>query len=421
MQSLLKKLELLVINSRKSNIPELERGYETLITNSNCYLIHTELLNETLDMFFQTYKQIEETLSKQEVIGRLKNLVINSLINNNPLIKELVEDFHQCLKNDFPLQQWEIFRPLYGAKLLSNPSFELGNCKIFEYSEFKKLVEKGYDTELLSSMKLEGDSHLIIRAIASARDQKKARELADIKFHQFDNIVQYMLGNSPLHVAVFDYFGVNVSKTFYIADSTKQSMSYEIKGARDLVHIDDRIPILMNDISGIQLESLFPEPFFFTSISQGHNWIWDISKKLDPNDLEKRLISSIEWIGKSIRDSDRSRAFTQLVIAIESIFTYDERGALVTPSIASRISESVAFVLGKNLEERIQIVKQISDIYSKRSGIVHGGGKVISEKDLRETLLLVKKIVGEMTTNSKFVEMKTIQNFYEWIKEQKFS
>jgi hypothetical protein len=198
-------------------------------------------------------------------------------------------------------------------------------------------------------------------------------------------------------------------------------VSYEIKGERDLVHIDDRIPISINGISSIQLESLFPEPFFFTSISQGHNWIWDKSKKLNPSDLEKRLISSIEWIGKSIRDSDRSRAFTQLVIGIESIFTYEGRGALVSPSIASQISESVAFVLGKNLEERIQIVKQISDIYGKRSGIVHGGGKIISEKDLRETLLLVKRIVQEMTTNPKFLEMDTIKSFYEWIKEQKFS
>ena len=77
MQSLLKKLELLVINSRKSNILELEKGYEILIINSNYYLIHTELLNETLDMFFQTYKQIEQSLSGQEVRARLRNLVRN--------------------------------------------------------------------------------------------------------------------------------------------------------------------------------------------------------------------------------------------------------------------------------------------------------------------------------------------------------
>ena len=107
--------------------------------------------------------------------------------------------------------------------------------------------------------------------------------------------------------------------------------------------------------------------------------------------------------------------------SLRILITFQEKNVLVSPGIANQISESVAFILGTNLEERIVCEKQAKTIYGNRSAIAHGGSSSISDIELDEAIDLIKRVILKMTTETKFKSMNSIEEFYKWMQQQKYS
>jgi len=326
------------------------------------------------------------------------------------------------VKEDIPLEEWEIFRPLYGASFSSSEMLELGCYKIYSIAKYQEHVQAIPNSDsLLDISSPDPKNHLVISIRVDAHDSAKAKVLADIKFHQFDNIIRYMLGNSHCFwdVAVFNYIGTYLLKNACLS-STGWESNHTIDGVVDIVELDGNFPVPFEEMDQERFKD-YKFQQFFKNPHLGHEWIWNTLSKPKPTDLQGRLISAIEWTGKSLRDSDKSRAFVQLVFALESLFTFKEKGVLVSPGIASQISEFSAFILGSDYESRTQTEEAVKDIYAKRSGIVHGGNKHISEQDFREALSLVKKLISKMTTDPTLRDIPTSKDLNNWVKKQKYS
>lgn len=61
-------------------------------------------------------------------------------------------------------------------------------------------------------------------------------------------------------------------------------------------------------------------------------------------------------------------------------------------SITKEISYKIALLVGKNYEERIKIQKSVKDFYSLRSKLIHGNNFEIIEKDVTNTVAVIKSM-----------------------------
>jgi hypothetical protein len=62
----------------------------------------------------------------------------------------------------------------------------------------------------------------------------------------------------------------------------------------------------------------------FNDKPYGNYNIWYLITKPNKTEIEKRLLNSIEWIGKAIHEIDFSKSLVQFVFAIECMLHYNE-------------------------------------------------------------------------------------------------
>jgi hypothetical protein len=97
------------------------------------------------------------------------------------------------------------------------------------------------------------------------------------------------------------------------------------------------------------------------------------------NDLLDKLCTAINWYSSSIKSKNINESFLFCAIGMESLLTSGR------DSITKTLAENTAFLIAKNnIESRKQIYKTMLDLYSKRSGIAHGGNINIEIKDLKQ-------------------------------------
>jgi hypothetical protein len=420
-----KELTNLVTASRllenTEELPDNDMKNEVYLRLDSGFIVSKNTLEETTMNLFQANKKFEQTLSKKEFQEVLKGIVLDCLTHKINPVTSALSNLLKKIEIESPLQTWEVFRPLYGAKFSSSETLELGCYKVYSISKYQEVVKMTPRPDFLTvSSPIAPQHHLIISVKVDARDKDKANELSCTKFQQFDNIISYMLGssNNSLDVGVFEYVGGSIEKIFLLS-STGWHSSSSFNGVLQPVELDGKFPVTFEGMDQERFSSMTEH--YFKNPQIGHEWIWEVASMSNPTKLQSKLITAIEWVGKAIRDNDNARAFVQVVFAFESIFTFQEKNVLVSPGIANQISESVAFILGTNLEERIVYEKQAKTIYGNRSAIAHGGSSSISDIELDEAINLIKRVILKMTTETKFKSMNSIEEFYKWMQQQKYS
>ncbi len=110
------------------------------------------------------------------------------------------------------------------------------------------------------------------------------------------------------------------------------------------------------------------------------------------NDFDKALIASIHWFSNAQRQSEIETAFQSLITAIEALLTPRD-GA----PIGSALAENVALLLGKGVDGRKIIKRRFRQLYGIRSGVSHGGGKVVTERDYNELEQIAGALIVVLT------------------------
>lgn len=149
----------------------------------------------------------------------------------------------------------------------------------------------------------------------------------------------------------------------------------------------------------------------------GYDYLWELIAKENLNNLQKRIVVSIEWIGKAMWERDKTKSFIQIMIAFESLLKYDEKG-IISPSIANQISEWGAYIHSDKYDERIKIFQKIKDIYYIRSKIVHSGSSDVTHDNLFNALSILKNIIIKLSTEYRFIE--SMESLNKIINEKKF-
>jgi hypothetical protein len=383
----------------KGYSPDIASGY--LITRIKSEDNNTRSLYETIiDSIWSLNSEVKDTITRKTVEKIIERPATNLFIHSfkgKSASKQTINDIIETLLKSSPLVEWEVFAPIYGVEFknatAATPPLILGPYNIYNAAIHKSLFNFGEPyAENFISIKI------------NSREGIRAIECSKRPFIQFESVIRYMLGSQDnFHdVGVFDYY---VGFEHFDAVSNQgSSFSDRRKGAMSLVQIDS---------------------LFFTDEKNGNLWIWNILKRQNEGKklsrLQERILSAIEWVGKGIRDVDPARSLVQYIFAIESLLTFFEKGVLVNPSIAYRIAELCAFIIGTDLKSRLTVVKLVNDLYSCRSKVAHGGSNNISKEDLTYSLCLAKELITRMITDPEISKIKTPEKLIEWAKEKKYS
>lgn len=128
--------------------------------------------------------------------------------------------------------------------------------------------------------------------------------------------------------------------------------------------------------------------------------------------LERNLFNANKLIAEGIASEKPDTKFTKMMSAVESLV--EEK--TMTQSITTQVSENVAFLIGKNVEERIEIFDKMKKLYGSRSDLSHGELTTVSYKDLNVLLTYIRRLVVEIVNDFENLNKTGVQKRVKWIK-----
>ena len=305
--------------------------------------------------------------------------------------------YNELLKIE--IKESEILYEIYGVEL-NIPSIQLGRFTIYNYdlsidSLIKRFPNLGAFNDIYFGHR---KSNHFIGIPVKARENDKATEIANNLCQTFENVISFMIGDLKHEntIGIFNYRGWQHTTAIVC---NNDSMGFNLKNKL-------AFPVNVQDN-------------YFVDKLQGHDLIWDLITKDNKTEIEKRLLNSIEWIGKAIHDIDLSKSLVQFVFAIEGMLQHNEK-AFITPSIVSQLSDWLAFIIHDDKEQRKKIAKYFKDIYKKRSSIAHGAINTIDNEDLYMAFQISKLMIKSFLTVKQFRDIKTMEELNVYLNDLKF-
>lgn len=286
----------------------------------------------------------------------------------------------------------EIAVPIYGVSF-QNSSIQLGDFKIYKRAA---LAEKYPEFETYDSPLANSDFY--VSHYVAAKSVDKCREIAEKNNFTFENVSNFITAGFHKTHRVSLLNNRSYEQLHHLVFYNKQVLS----GGKTLhrfkpVNIED--PVYNNG---------------------SNNMIWRLITN-SRNDLQNKILESIEWSGMASVETDDNKALLLYLIAIESMLNYAEKTSLYVPVTVS-LADSVAFLLGKNKNSKKQYSRYIFDLYGLRSAIVHGSKKqLINELDLHTAFSLSHQIIRKILTEEpyqSFPSKKQLSNYL--LKEKKY-
>lgn len=358
------------------------------VLHENLVCLHSQseaLLNS------YTFKKCESNFV--EFFG---NNIRNKLLVNN----SDVNSFFQKLEA-VELQHFYVLRDVYGLKLKdSSDPFKLGPYTIYHFPTHRLLIESR--TTIASEWIWSGENPTyLIETIASARHSEKAVEKADILFEKFEYALRFAIGfdRECYEVGVINYLGWRRRRAYSFSVNGSVSLEHKNLGISELIPIDSP---------------------YFSSADHGVGALWNSLAATNTSELKKKVLLAVDWIGQSYSETSPSSAFLKSAIALEILFTYNEKN-IINASILNQIAESTALLLGKNVEERLTIESRMKQLYGMRSSIAHAGKSNVNRKDLIAIFSYSRSVVMKFLVNDSLAECRSSQDLYLYLKKCKYS
>lgn len=357
------------------------------------------IFNELITSCYEEDKEVHSSFSRETFVDKLLSFIRPKVLSNNVCTKEEIKTFFEDLKA-IEKKEYLVYRGIFGITISDKKSIlTIGNFKIYHFpsqkEHFKASVK--HNTDFMS---IPREPEFLIEYKTEAREQKRAIELADNFYKKFVLFLRYIIGTTGdrYEVGILDFYGWRAHSAYVFSGE-----------------------IFFQDMqrTGI-IEPIPIDAPYFKSADAGFDKLWELIDKKNPTKLEKRISTAVEWLGRSLFERTIQAAFIEASVAIESIFTHQEK-TIITPSILSQISESVALLLGSTLEQRIDIEKEIKKLYGLRSGIVHAGDKDVDLKEYEIFINYVRGVIQKLLTDTDFGQCKNVEEMYSKLKRIKYS
>lgn len=179
------------------------------------------------------------------------------------------------------------------------------------------------------------------------------------------------------------------------SDGSKYSIGMSKTGPFSPFIINDKTTKIMDNIGVLSASKILQKPL----------------KKV--TNFEESILRGLHWFANSVTQIEEENSFLNKITCIETFLTPRDGNP-----IGTAIAEGVAMILGKDLDSRKRLKRRMKILFGKRSGISHGGKKIILETDLNEINEIAGSISVWMINNkNKFDSTKSL---LEWLEDRKF-
>jgi hypothetical protein len=386
--------------------PHLRRGHPH---PPNVLFAHNDvavLTDEGMDALQDSLDVARRVLPKSAGLAGLAN-VEGALLDEiagrvEPVDQATIDRLNTRLESE-PIESWTVSRRVYGARFLGAAPLKLGPFLLWQTPkhDVKQLLPP---TQVSASdMVLRGDDDaavIVTIADIEARDSPRAREIADQRFVQLENLLGYILRNDHSLYRVEILTNPGRQELASVATTPKRSGTSRQQ-------------------TGIIADILIDHPAM-QNPDDGNAQLWAILGKAQRTDLEGRIITAAEWIGKARRDRDDAKAFVQAVFALEALMQYQPKGVLVSPSLTYRMAETSAYLLGGSPTERKQIADDVDEVYKARSSIVHYGSTTVSADLYGKAVGLGASLIKKLLTDPEFAPLRSAGDLSDWVQSRKY-
>ena len=120
--------------------------------------------------------------------------------------------------------------------------------------------------------------------------------------------------------------------------------------------------------------------------------IFKLSKMLQEDklsDFKEAILSSIHWFSNSQMKAEPEDQFLNLITCLEIILTpMDKRDPII-----QNIAEGVAIIINSDVIDRKKRIKQVRDLYGRRSDLSHHGKGNVTEEDLQSLTIIALSLL----------------------------
>ena len=355
--------------------------------------------NDAIDKLHKSDKNIHQTTSRKWFDGEIIKAISENIFNTKMVSDTEAKQIIGNIRNTAIITTC-ILREIHGVSMspASNP-VRLGHFTIYNMKAHEDLLQARSTRPIAEAFSPLSPEYLIEISVA-ARDNDRLIQLADAEFEIFEHIIRFLIGykTDKLEVGIINYTGRHSRQAYRIHDSSIGA-NFTAHGSIEKVPIDDP---------------------YFTTPENGYDELWAIASSESKNELQKRILMSIDWIGQSLNEKKLASAFIKAAIAIELLFTNSEN-TIVTPSIMSQICEGCCFLLEESQEKRIELESKIKKIYGLRSAIVHSGSTKVDIQSYQFIVWIARSIIISLTTKPNLKKIETLGQLSIFLKSLKYS
>lgn len=356
-----------------------------------------QYIEEALNHVFDFRKDLSEIVSEEFVMRKLKEIIKNALLNEDPNKNNLIiSDVEALLGNIRNKDNYTIFTRVFNFKC--SKIYDFGNVKLYPNKAvfMEELGDKcPLDNGLIDFLekyleKNASDKKFCIAEVyVSSAEETNAKEIAFYDLDHFLNILRVFDRRNPIWIE-----GENIRMyRFYFScnrDKEKFSGKFESLDAKinrfDLDKLYKINPQLMNKIESVL-------------------------KNENRTSIESKIVNSLTWLGESVKEKDDVHRLLKMIIALECLLLEKEANKKYL------LAERCAFLLSNRFEDRIKIKKRIEDVYELRNDIVHEGKRLnIRKKVSKDLFTLISEVNIKFLMSDEFKSMKDVQEFVEWCK-----
>tara|TARA_R110002033_G_scaffold171040_2_gene215395 strand:+ start:3409 stop:4662 length:1254 start_codon:yes stop_codon:yes gene_type:complete len=368
---------------------------------------HTIEIDTIIEKIWKKHPDIFNNFSKKSIEKEIMHLIRKKIECNEEISQKDWSNLRENLLKKKSVKH-EIFRELKGCVLNSVKPIEINDIVFYNlkrhYSFLKKNNKEAFTHKYPSFFDIK-TTNTIISIIITAKEYDRAYEIADEKFKRTENVLRYLFTQTSHEKSGFikHDLGIFQFRDFELLESISIS--------------ENRIGGISKTTGTYQILKLNKN--LLNSKKNNSKTIWEILNKHNLTKIEKRVLNSIEWIGKAKYEHEIDKAFIQYFFAIESLINFNPQG-IISPSVTNQMREYISFILGKNKIERLEIDRLFTKLYGIRSSIVHGSKNNISKYNIEDTKSLAERLVIKFLTDTTLKKIDE-KDFSEFIKNEKYA
>lgn len=379
-----------------------------LYSSSAMYTLYTEqdfiFYQNTLKESFKFNSELSKTCSINNFDKKFRKLLVSLLEIDSKIEKEIFSSFINSFLSE-PVKKFQVLKPIIGICLKKESIHELGIFKILDSSNEKHRSYVSFKSGGVNPIVFwpPNSPQFYIMIETQARDSETALDNAENVLRILESFLKFSLGrplNSNEHLGIVDISFPITRTGIMISDESQVSSSFFNNSYSNAIPIDDE---------------------FFNSKESGNEYLWKLMNDyiINPNPFQRKLAQGIIWVGKAFSEKNSNIAILQYTMALESIFSGLEKG-LITNTIVASISESMALIIGTNYQNRIEIIKNVREIYALRSAISHGNQKEISPDDLYRSYHLAVLLIRAFLVVPELYSLKSIDELKIYLDKIKY-